>query len=301
MPIRAALCQYDTVLGDKPENVRRSLEWIDRAGTAQPDVIVLPELVTTGYAVGEAALELAEDVPGPVTELWAERAGRYGCYIIAGLARRDPRMTSVIYNSAVLIDRQGNLTGVYSKAVLPLYLHTWKDQRGEPLMIEEPEIFRRGDDLPVFKTDFGTVGIQICQDSVYPEFTRVQTFAGASVIFQILNGPSVVAKEEEDLTPSISRVHAYDNGVFIVLANKCGTETYSYKGDTMTVSFRGESHVADPYGRLLAKAKVEEPDLLVVEFDPALAAKAQWDSKFIRDWRPELVAPLARRATTLGG
>lgn len=63
--MRVTICQYDTVLGDKPENVRRSLEWIDRAGESQPDIIVLPELITTGYAAGESFLEMAEDVPGP--------------------------------------------------------------------------------------------------------------------------------------------------------------------------------------------------------------------------------------------
>lgn len=301
MSIKVAACQYATMLGDKETNVQLSLEWLDRAGREQVQLVALPELITTGYAVGEKMLELAEPVPGPTTERWGSMARRHGYYIIGGLARRHSEGSGVIYNSAVLINPAGEVQGIYTKVVPPLYLHSWPDETGQALVIEEAEIFRRGDALPVFKTAIGTIGIQICQDAVYPEFTRVMALKGAQLIVQVLNGPAVETQHEADITPLTTRVHAFDNGVYILLANKCGLETYEFMGRQLCVTFHGESHVADPFGNFVAKAAPEQEELLVAEIDLGKVAKAQWAAKFLRDWRPDLLGPLAHQGVSLGG
>jgi omega-amidase len=239
-------------------------------------------------------------VPGPTTEKWGKMAKQYGYYIVAGIARRHSEGSGIIYNSAVLINPQGQVQGVYSKVVPPLYLHSWPDETGEPIIIEEAEIFRRGDALPVFKTAIGTIGIQICQDAVYPEFIRVMALKGAQLIIQILNGPAVQTQHEPDITPLTTRVHAFDNGVYILLANKCGKEAYDFMGRRLIGTFHGESHVADPYGNFVAKAAPEKEELLLAEIDLGKVAKAQWDSKFLRDWRPDLLGPLAHQGFNLG-
>ena len=300
MTIKVAACQYATELGDKEKNVQRSLEWLDRAGQAGAQLVALPELATTGYAAGEALFDLAEPVPGPTTTAWGEKAREYGFYLVGGLCRRHPDIGGIIYNSAVLIGPHGRVEGVYSKVVLPLYLHTWVDETAEPVVVEEAEIFRRGDALPVFKTALGTIGIQICQDAVYPEFIRVMALKGAQLIVQILNGPAVETQHEGDITPLTTRVHAFDNGVYILLANKCGQETFSYMGRGITLTFHGESHVADPYGNFVAKAAPEQEELLVAEIDLNRVARAQWQAKFLRDWRPELLRPLCGQGVDLG-
>ena len=299
MCLRITLCQYETVLGNKGENVKLSLEWIDKAGEYKPDLIVLPELITTGYALGEEHLKLAETVPGPVTDLWSEKAREYGTYIIAGISRKDNKMDSIIYNSAVLISPEGNVTGIYSKVILPLYLHAWADQEAAPIFVEEAEIFRRGDSLPVFDTDFGKIGILICQDAVYPEFTRVLSMKGARLVVQLLNGPSVKTKHEDDITPLTTRVHAFDNNTFIALANRCGCEKYSYQGLNWSVTFHGESHIVDPFGNYAAKGKVEEEDLVLADIDLSQVQKAGWGTKFYRDWRPELLDTLTKSGVSL--
>ena len=301
MTIRVAVCQYATELGNRERNVELSLEWLNRAGKEGVQLVALPELITTGYACGEKMLELAEVVPGPTAEKWGKMARKYDYYIVAGIARRHSEGTGIIYNSAVLINPRGAVQGVYTKVVVPLYLHSWPDETGEPLVIEEAEVFRRGDALPVFKTDIGTIGIQICQDAVYPEFIRVMALKGAQLIVQILNGPAVKTQHEADITPLTTRVHAFDNGVYILLANKCGTETYEFMGKANSVTFHGESHVANPYGNFTAKAAPEKEELLLGEIDLSKVAKAQWDSKFLRDWRPDLLGPLSHQGISLGG
>ncbi|BCV25698.1 carbon-nitrogen hydrolase family protein [Gelria sp. Kuro-4] len=300
MKVRLALCQYATELGDKEKNVSLSLEWLERAGKEKPDLVVLPELITTGYAAGEKHLELAEPVPGPVTDKWGAVAQRYGFNLIAGICRRDSELPGVVYNSAVLINRRGEVAGIYSKAVLPLYVHTWTDPAGNPILIEEAEIFRRGDDLPVFKTDIGNIGIEVCQDAVYAEFIRVFAFRGAQLVVQVFNHPSPVTDIEHDILKDVTRVHAWENGVFVIAANKCGTERFEYRGIPMEATFQGESHVADPFGRLVAIGKIQEPDLVVAEIDTDLVRQAQWGAKFIRDFRPELLTPLTKMGVSLG-
>ncbi|MFO8060614.1 MAG: carbon-nitrogen hydrolase family protein [Bacillota bacterium] len=293
MKVRVAVCQYETELGDRDENVRRSLEWLERSAEEDPDLVVLPELITTGYAAGERHLEMAEPVPGPVTDLWGERAREGGFNLVVGLCRRDDYLEGVIYNSAVLIGTAGEVRGIYSKAVLPLYLHTWFDG-GEPRFIEEAEIFRRGDDLSVFTSDAGNIGMQVCQDAVYGEFTRVQALRGAQIVVQVFNHPAPDG-DEEDILPQVSRVRAWENGVYVIAANKCGVERYEYMNEKMEVTFQGESHVADPRGRLIATARVREPDLLVCDLDLEVVRKAQWSAKFHRDYRPELLYDLIDR------
>ena len=299
MPFKVAVCQYATVLGDKERNVAISLDWLDRAGQAGADLVVLPELITTGYSLFDEFLDLAEPVPGPTTELWGEKASHYGYYLVAGLCRRDNRIPSIVYNSAVLLGARGQVEGVYSKVALPLYLSGWPNERGEAVVYDEAEIFRRGDVLPVFATRLGTLGIQICQDAIYPEFTRVQVFKGAQMIIQLFNGIAMPTAHEPDITSVVSRVHAFDNGAYIVLANKCGTETFDRAGRTATTTFRGESHIAHPDGSLVAKAAAEEEELLVAEVDLNEVSKAQWRTKVLRDWRPELLESLAARGVNI--
>ncbi len=300
MKIKVAICQYPTELGNKENNIQLSLAWIEKACRNKPDLVILPELITSGYAAGEKHLEMAESVPGLVTDMWSKMARKHNCYIIAGLSRKDENIESIIYNSAVIITRQGSIEGIYSKVVLPLYINTWIDNENKPILLEEAEIFRKGDDLPVFKTGIGNLGLLICQDSVYGEFVRVLTLKGAQLIVQLFNHPQPFDDIGQDILRDVSRVHAWENGVYILAANKCGTEEFAYLGQPMQITFQGESHVVNPYGQTVAAAKIQEPDILVADIDLDLVKKAQWTEKFIRDYRPELLSPLTSMGVSLG-
>jgi len=289
------------VKGDVEANRQKTVEWLDRAAEVRPDLVVFPELCTTGYSCGEEFLDLAETIPGPTTELWARKAREHGFYVIGGLAQRDPRVSSVIYNGAAFIGPDGELVGNYTKVIIPLYLHTLGPDGKEPVVIEEAEIFRRGNELPVFDTRFGRVGIQICQDCVYPELIRVLTFKGAELIVQINNSPALPTDHEDDITEVRTRVHAFDNGVFVALCNRTGSETFSYLGKSMEVRFGVRSHVCDPWGNFVARAETDREELLVAEIDLDQVRQSQWALKFARDWRPELVDLLAYRGVVGAG
>lgn len=288
--MRVALCQYAPERGDVQGNLARSLEWIRRAGEAKADLAVLPELCITGYTLGDAFLDRAERVPGPAVEAWAGAARECGCDVVAGLARRDPHMDSIVYNSAVYIDRDGRIVAVHDKVILPLYMRGFPGPDGAPVPIEEAEIFRRGDRVRAFDTRFGRVGMLVCQDAVYPELSRELALQGARLVIHILNGPAVPTRHEADFTPETTRVHAFDLGVFIALCNRVGRETFDAGGGRMaTAEFQGESHVCDPLGNFVAHGPAREEALVLADVNPDDVRKAQWEMKLWRDWRPELL------------
>lgn len=170
------------------ESVNQFVELVRKAGTQHPDIICLPEGIT---AVGnpQSYIDVSEAVPGPTTERLGELARKQRCYLVAGIYERVGR---IVYNTAVLIDREGQLVGTYRKTHLPR---------------EEWEAgLTPGDDYPVFDTDFGRVGLMICWDVQFPEPARAMALKGAELILLPIWGGSEV----------LARARAIENHVFLV-------------------------------------------------------------------------------------
>lgn len=275
-----AIIQHETELRDKETNLARCEEQLVEAGNGGAELSVLPELATTGYAAGESFKELSESIPGPTTDRFGTIAAEHDMYVIAGLAE-EADAAGVCYNSAVLIDRNGDVVGTYRKTHLPLHIHTFD------ALIEEREIFSPGDELPVFETDLGTIGILICQDGNYPEAFRDLAKKGADIIVIIYNSPT------EEMLTLRSRVCAYVNNTYVVLANKTGTEQSRYigeRGETgeEVVEFTGRSHVVDPTGEIIEKLPRSETGILQTTLDLDAVADARWKYKFLRDYRSDI-------------
>ena len=118
------------------------------ASQQKVDLIVFPELVTSGYELGVRFTELAQRVPGPAVNLMAQRAGEFGVYIAFGMVTKE-KVESVLYNSAVLVGPDGEVLGGYNKIHL----------RGEERMA-----FREGFRLPVIETEIGKIGLLLGWD-----------------------------------------------------------------------------------------------------------------------------------------
>lgn len=146
------------------QNVERFLETCDKAIPGKVDLILLPEGITL-VGTGKTYADVAEPVPGPTTSRLGEYAKRRNAWIVAGIYERE---SPAIYNTAVLIDRQGRLAGKYRKVYLPR---------------EEIEGgLTPGEDYPVFQTDFGRIGIMICWDLQYADPARNLALRGAELI-----------------------------------------------------------------------------------------------------------------------
>lgn len=150
---------------NNPDNVGAFLQALDEIAKEKPDIVCLGEeiLVEGNSRPYESA---AEEIPGPSTSRLGEKARKYGMYIVAGLTEK---AGPVHYNTAVLIDRHGNVAGRYRKVYLPR---------------EEVEGgLTPGGSCPVFDTDFGRIGMMICWDAEYVDPARAMAVQGAEILF----------------------------------------------------------------------------------------------------------------------
>lgn len=170
------------------ESVARFLETIEKSVPAKTDVILLPEGITV-VGTTKTYVEVGESIPGPTTKTLGQVAKARNSYIVAGIYEREG---ATIYNTAVLIDRQGNVAGKYRKVYLPRE----EVERG----------LTPGLHFPVFQTDFGKVGLMICYDVFFAEPARALANQGADMILMpIWGGDETLAK-----------ARAIENGVFLI-------------------------------------------------------------------------------------
>ena len=164
--ISVACCQLALRVGETEHNRALSAQAIRRAAQHGANVIVLPELVNSGYVLRDKAeaLALAEAEDGPSLSLWRGLARELDVAIVAGFCERLP--DGEVANSAALIDAQG-VRAIYRKA------HLWH---------EESTIFTAGDrPPPVVETHFGRLAVMICYDLEFPEWVRLPALAGAAI------------------------------------------------------------------------------------------------------------------------
>jgi predicted amidohydrolase len=212
-------------LGEAEENLVKMSEMISRIASQQKiDLIIFPELITSGYELGVRFTELAQRVPGPTINLLAQRANEFGIYIAFGMVTKE-RVESVLYNSAVLVGPDGELVDVYNKIHL----------RGEERMA-----FREGYKLPVAETEVGNIGMMIGYDLAFPEVARSLALDGAELLVVIANWEAAQIDEWKTYV----RARAYENAVFVAAANRVGED--------VTISFGGESMVVGPRGQVFA-------------------------------------------------
>jgi predicted amidohydrolase len=223
--ITIALAQMQPKLGEPEDNLIKMSEMINKiASQHRVDLIVFPELVTSGYELGVRFTEVAERIPGPSLNLLSKRANEFGVYVAFGMVSKE-RVESVLYNSAVLIGPEGDLVEVYNKVHL----------RGEERMA-----FREGFKLPIAQTDIGNIGMMIGYDLAFPEVARTLTLEGADLLLCMANWETA----QMDEWKTYVRARAYENSVFVAAVNRVGED--------VTLSFGGESMVVGPRGQVYA-------------------------------------------------
>lgn len=232
--VTVATVQMKPKLGESEENLIKMSEMISKIASQQKvDLIVFPELITSGAELGLRFTELAQRVPGPTVNLISQRANEYGVYIAFGMVTKE-RVESVLYNSAILVGPDGELLEVYNKIHL----------RGEERMA-----FREGFKLPVIDTEIGTLGLMIGYDLAFPEVARSMVLDGAEILCCVANWEASSIDEWK----TYMRARAYENACYMVGANRVGED--------VTLVFGGESMVVGPRGQIYAS--------LASETDPA--------------------------------
>ncbi len=183
-----------------PQDSReRFVRLVEEAAAKGADIVCLPEGITAA-GNGLTYAQAEEPVPGPSTEFLGALAKRLKIWVVAGIYER---AGSRIYNTAVLIGRDGSLAGRYRKMSLP-------DEEIEGGITP-------GTETPVFDTDFGRVGLMICWDSSYPEVARALAARGAEVILMPIAGgveALVQARAVENQVHVVASGYDFRTGIF---------------------------------------------------------------------------------------
>jgi predicted amidohydrolase len=260
--VRVGFFQFQPAFHDRPANLAR----IEQAlGQVEADLIVLPEMCTTGYLFGSRAelAQAAEPVPdGPTCRFFAGLAARTKMTIVWGM----PELSlDRVFNDAVMARPDGSVN-CFRKA---------------HLFLDEQDFFARGDmPFPVFDHSPSVkLGMLVCFDHYFPEAARSLALAGAQIICHPSNLVLAVAQRT-------TVVRALENRVFWVLANRTGVEELGRK----RLAFTGRSQIVAPDGTVLARADSAREQLTVVEIDPtqALDKRATARNDLLADRRTEL-------------
>jgi beta-ureidopropionase len=219
--------------------------------------------------------DMAEPVPGGPTIEWAQQwAKKLAMVLIVPVYEEE--MPGLYYNTAAVIDADGQYLGKYRKTHLPQVAGFW-----------EKFFFRPGNSgYPVFNTRYGKVGVYICYDRHFPEGARALGLAGAEIVF---NPSATVAGLSETLWNKEQVGHAIANGYFVAAINRVGTEAPWNIGE-----FYGSSYVVSPFGDMVAQASRDRDELLTttVDLDQVRQARNLW--QFYRDRRPDTYGALTQ-------
>jgi predicted amidohydrolase len=232
--ITIAPVQMKPALGESEDNLVKMSDFVSKIASQQKvDLIVFPELATSGYELGVRFTELAQRIPGPTVNLMAQRAAEFGVYIAFGMVTKE-KVESVLFNSAVLVGPDGEMLGSYNKVHL----------RGEERMA-----FREGFRLPVIETEIGTIGLVLGWDLAFPEVARALTLDGAELLCVLANWETAQAEEWRTFV----RARAFENALYVAASNRVGED--------VTLNFGGESMIVGPRGKTYASlAEEKDPE-----------------------------------------
>jgi len=265
--VKLSIVQFTPEWGAKSKNLRSIRQLLNGV---ESDIIVLPELCTTGYSFlsKQEAFKQAEDLSGESVQFFKEMAGRTQAMIIAGFAEKEGHDT---YNSALAALPDG-MVKVYRKT---------------HLFYKEKLCFEPGNsgffvmDHPIKDC---RVGIMVCNDWRYPESARSLALMGADVIACPSNLVST-------LWGIAMPARAIENKVYIAVANRCGTERRLLENASeQALTFNGSSVIYDLNGTMMSQAGEEEDTLLTVLVDPLLTRDKSFNAynDLLKDRRPDL-------------
>ncbi len=241
--VTIAVVQMDTRLGEPEANLAKMSEFVRKITSEQKvDIIVFPELATTGYECGVKFTQLTQRVPGPAVNVMAQRANETATHIAFGIATKE-RVESILFNSAVMVGPEGDVVHHYRK------LHL----RGEEQML-----FRPGFRLEPVETPLGMIGLQVGWDIAFPEGARSLCLDGAEIM--LVSAAWDTARADEWRTFVSAR--AAENACFVCAANRIGEEpATTFCGESMIVGPRGQVVVdldEATEGYIVAKLNLDE-------------------------------------------
>ena len=266
--IKVALIQFGAT-ASKAQNIEKALSMIDSAVTGHGplDLIVLPEYCG-GEPTPENVTEVAESIPGPISQAMQEKAREHRVNLVTGsFAEAAPDGRA--YNTTLVYDRRGFELGRYRKTHLM-----------DALAFQESSFVAAGDSLCVCESDIGCLGVMVCYDLRFPELARTLALRGAEILIVPAAFPSgKPLPPRTDHWDVLTTSTALYNLCYVVVANQFGRLVKDYPF--------GRSAIIDPWGIVVAKAQGRE-GLVVGEIDLDYVKQLRQDLPTLSLRRPDL-------------
>ncbi|CAM3704296.1 MULTISPECIES: carbon-nitrogen family hydrolase [Paenibacillus] len=259
--LNIALIQAYIEIGEPGANMNHMAAMMEKAVSAEqkPDVIVLPEMWNTGYALDRIG-ELADPNGEETKRRLSDFAKRHGVHIVGGSVAE--KIGDRIYNTMYVFGRDGEITARYSK------MHLFR-------LMDEEKFLHAGEEAVTFDLEGLKAGASICYDIRFPELSRTLALAGANVLFVPAEWPHPRLHHWRTLLTA----RAIENQMYVVACNRVGRS-----GET---EFFGHSMLIDPWGEVIAEGGEEEA-IVTGTLDCALPEEVKGRIPVFEDRRPHL-------------
>jgi omega-amidase len=258
MKLNIACLQMDIAYGNPKKNYQIAEKLIEKAHIKKPDIIVLPELWTTGYDLTRLN-EIADKEGIQTTEFLKQAAKKYQAHFVGGSFANQG--ATGVKNTLLIINKEGHLVHQYSK------LHLFK-------LMDEHLYLEAGTEKGLFELEECRFAGVICYDIRFPEWIRAHTSDGAEALFVVAEWPAPRLNHWRSLL--IAR--AIENQCFVIACNRSGTDPYN--------KFFGHSMIIDPWGEIVAEAG-ENEEILTAEIEMDLVKEVRKKISVFEDRRPE--------------
>ncbi|MBI3755671.1 MAG: carbon-nitrogen hydrolase [Deltaproteobacteria bacterium] len=266
------------------ENIQKTVSFARKAAGQGAQIICLQELFSTIYFPQHERLDasgFAETIPGNTVNLFSQLAKELGIVIIVPLY--EEAKDGSYYNTAVVIDADGELLGSYRKIHIPF-----------DKLFYEKNYFKDGNlGYQVYKTKFAAIAVLICYDQWMPEAARIATLMGAEIIFYPtaigwIKGHTSKDGDWHNAWETVQRGHAIANGVHVAAINRVGEEEQ--------LQFWGGSFVSDAFGKVIKKASSDKEEALVVKVDLGMNKMIRDGWGFLNNRRPDTYQPICKQS-----
>jgi agmatine deiminase len=270
---------------DIAANMKHTEEKIVQAAKQGAQIICLQELYRSQYFPQQENLDvsaLTESIPGDSTRAFSALAKKLQVVIIAPIFEKNPNGKT--YNTAVVIDADGSIAGVYRKAHIPY----------DPYFYEKDYFAPGEQEYQAYNTKYARIGVLICYDQWFPEPARINALDGAEIIFYptaigYIKGHTSADGDWHDAWRTVQRAHAIANGVHVAAVNRVGEEDW--------LEFWGGSFVCDSFGKVLAEGSTTKEEIIITKLDLSHNQRIKEGWGFLRNRRPDTYNPLTKKVT----
>lgn len=281
---------------DPKANLAKQTRLLEQAAKQGAHILCTQELFRSLYfcqVEDHRFFKVAETIPGPSTDAFCKLAKKYKAVIIASLFEK--RTQGLYHNTAVIIDADGSILGVYRKMHIP----------DDPLYYEK-FYFTPGDTgFRAWQTRYANIGVLVCWDQWFPEGARLTALQGAEILFYPTaigwhpREKELYGEHQHESWELIQRSHAVANGCYVCSPNRTGHEkVLGVDGKPVSeegIEFWGQSFIAAPDGHIVYRAPVDKEEVIVqdLNLDEVEFSRTHWP--FLRDRRIDAYGDLTRR------